>query len=187
MTTTPDTPRQSRSNARIARWLAVISVAAFGFGFALVPLYDVLCRVTGIGGKPVDARAAADRPVGVDRNRWVTVELMSTAMPGAGWTFEPTENSLVVHPGEIVTTKYRVRNPTNTTIIGQAVPSVSPGSAAAHLHKIDCFCFKQQALEPGVTRELPVTFYVSPELPAKDTSITLSYAFYPVEPRARAD
>ncbi len=169
------------SNARVARWLAMAALAAFGFGFALVPLYDVFCELTGLNGKPADARAATGSARGVDRSRTVTIDLMATPMPGAGWDFRPTERRLVVHPGEVVTTTYLVRNPTDTPAIGQAVPSVTPPSAAGHLQKLDCFCFERQQIEAGSVRELPVTFLVSPELHARDTHITLSYTFFPVK------
>lgn len=177
----------ARTNRRIARWLGAAAVLAFGFGFALVPLYDVFCRLTGIGGRPVDARAASDQVRSVDYSRDVTVELMATVMPGASASLQPRVPQLRLHPGQLVTATYRVSNPTNATFHGQAVPSVSPASAARFLHKVDCFCFAQQSLAPGESRELPVTFYVSPELPARETSITLSYAFYPVQRPGRQD
>lgn len=169
-----------RSNVAIARGLGVVALLAFGFGFALVPLYDVFCELTGVNGKPGDARAAAGAAPGVDRSRSITVELMGTPMPGASWDFYPTRHRLVVHPGEIVTATYVVKNPSDRPITGQAVPSVSPSSAAPFLQKLDCFCFRNQELAPGAQREMPVTFYVSPDLPARDTAITLSYAFFPV-------
>lgn len=166
----------------------MIAVAAFGFGFALVPLYDVLCRVAGLNGKPTDARAQANAPApAVDRSRRVKVELMATAMPGAGWDFRPKQHEVVVYPGEVVTTTYIVKNPTNVPISGQAVPSVSPTSAAEHLKKLDCFCFQRQELAPGEVREMPVTFFVSPKISERDTSITLSYAFFPLTKSAKAE
>ncbi|MFO1321736.1 MAG: cytochrome c oxidase assembly protein [Burkholderiales bacterium] len=183
--TDPVTPPRS-GNARLARRLGVVSLVAFGFGFALVPLYDVFCRLTGTQGRlTAEAQATAnERSGGVDTSRTVTVELMATAMPGAGWTFQPEQTRVSLHPGEVVTATYLVKNPTDKAILGQAVPSVSPSSAAPYLRKIDCFCFREQALAPGAVRKLPVTFFVSRDLPTRDNSITLSYAFYPVEKRA---
>lgn len=145
----------------------------------------MFCQVAGLNGKPADARAAAGQTPGIDRTRTITVDFMGTPMPGASWDFYPTQRRLVVHPGEVVTTTYIVKNPTDTPVTGQAVPSVSPSSAAPFLQKLDCFCFQQQQIAPGAVREMPVTFFVSRDLPARDTAITLSYAFFPVSQGAQ--
>lgn len=163
------------ANRRLARRLAVVCVAMFGFGFAMVPLYDVFCRVVGIGGKPSSERAVAGSVV---QDRWVTVEFTGNTMPGASWEFRPEQTRMRVHPGELVVARYVVRNPTNETLTGQAVPAVTPPRAAPHFKKLDCFCFTEQAFKPGETRELPVTFQVSPDLPDDVRTITLSYAFF---------
>lgn len=167
-----------QANRRLAMKLAVVAVGALAFGFALVPLYNVLCEVTGLNGK-INAEAARPAAVKLDRSRWVTVEFGGNVMPGLSWEFRPQQPSMRVHPGEIVRASYYAKNPTNQTIVGQAVPSVSPGLAAQHFKKLDCFCFRQQALEPGVTREMGLTFIVSPALPEEVRTITLSYAFFP--------
>jgi cytochrome c oxidase assembly protein subunit 11 len=167
-----------QANRRLAIKLAVVAVGALAFGFALVPLYNVLCEVTGLNGK-INAEAASPAAVKVDRTRWVTVEFTGNVMPGLSWEFRPQQPSMRVHPGEIVRANYYAKNPTNQTLVGQAVPSVSPGLAAQHFQKLDCFCFRQQALEPGATREMWLTFIVSPALPEKVRTITLSYAFFP--------
>lgn len=181
-------PDPRRSNRRIARWLGLVAVLAFGFGFALVPLYDVICRLTGLNGKPSGSQVeAASVPQTVDRTRRVRVELMATAMPGASWDFRPKQHQVEVYPGEVVTTTYVVKNPTNAPIVGQAIPSVSPASAAEHLKKLDCFCFRKQEIAPGEVREMPVTFFVSPAISERDNSITLSYAFFPLTKSAQAE
>lgn len=167
-----------QANRRLAMKLAAVAVGALAFGFALVPLYNVLCEVTGLNGK-INAEAARPAALKVDRSRWVTVEFGGNVMPGLSWEFHPQQPSMRVHPGEIVRASYYAKNPTNQTIVGQAVPSVSPGLAAQHFKKLDCFCFRQQALEPGATREMGLTFIVSPALPEEVRTITLSYAFFP--------
>ena len=166
------------ANRRLALKLAVVALGALAFGFALVPLYNVLCEVTGLNGK-INAEAARPAAIKVDRSRWVTVEFTGDVMPGLSWAFHPRQPSMRVRPGEIVRASYYAKNSTNQTIVGQAVPSVSPGLAAQHFKKLDCFCFRQQALEPGATREMGLTFIVSPELPKEVRTITLSYAFFP--------
>ena len=99
------------------------------------------------------------------------------------WELKPGENSVRVHPGELKQVSYRVKNPTNRDMEGQAVPSVSPGKAAAHLNKIECFCFQRQTVKAGETREMPLTFMVSTDLPRDVTTLTLSYAFFIAPPR----
>lgn len=167
-----------QANRRLAVKLAAAAVGALAFGFALAPLYNVLCEATGLNGK-TNAAAAMPAAVKVDRSRWVTVEFGGDAMPGLSWEFHPRQPSMRVHPGEIVRASYYAKNPTDRTLAGQAVPSVSPGQAARHFQKLDCFCFRQQALEPGATREMGLTFIVSPQLPQEVRTITLSYAFFP--------
>lgn len=165
------------ANKRLAMKLGAAAIVALGFGFALVPLYDVFCEATGLNGK-TGAESESPAAVKVDKSRWVTVEFTGNVMPGLSWEFHPQQASMRVHPGEITRVSYYAKNSTNQTIVGQAVPSVSPGQAAQHFVKLDCFCFKQQALEAGATKEMGLTFVVSPELSKDVKTITLSYAFF---------
>ena len=134
----PDNKKTSRSAIK----LAGMAVLMFGFAFALVPLYDVFCDITGINGKTDDV--AAQESNQVDFSRTVTVEFVAYINPGLGWDFVPEMKRISVHPGETRTIAYRVTNNTLTDSIGQAVPSVSPGLAAQYLNKIECFCFNRQ-------------------------------------------
>lgn len=173
----------------VARLLLVVAFA-FAFGFAMVPLYNVLCKVTGLNGKTNGFEAGglaagAPAPSNIDWTRTVTVEFTGTVMPGLPWEMRPLTPSLDLHPGELQQVKYLVRNTSRHTIVGQAIPSVSPGQAAQYFHKLDCFCFRQQTLAPGEAREMPLTFIVKPELDRDIRQITLSYAFYNVEEPAR--
>jgi cytochrome c oxidase assembly protein subunit 11 len=163
--------------------------ASFAFGFALVPLYDVLCEATGFNGKTRPGQTGSWRyrrpgmaaPSRIDRSRIVTVEFTGTVMPGLPWEMRPLTPSLDLHPGELQQATFLVRNTSDKTIVGQAVPSVSPGQAAQHFEKLDCFCFSQQTLAPGETRELPLTFIVKPEIDEQIRTVTLSYAFFNVD------
>lgn len=164
--------------------LTLMAVAMFGFAFALVPLYDVFCDITGINGKTSDTQAAAsDR---VDTSREITVEFVSYINPGVQWTFEPEIKQLVVNPGQTHTITYRAKNLTGQKTVGQAVPSVSPGMGARYLNKIECFCFNRQPLAAGETASLPLVFYVDPELPDDINTLTLAYTLYNAQPDAPA-
>ena len=166
-------------NKRLVIKLAALAIFASFLGVALVPMYDWICVVTGLNGKTGGAVASGDRPLQPDTSRWVTVEFMGNVMPGMVWEFHAKQNKIKVRPGEVVTVGYVARNATKEVLSGQAVPSVSPGFAARYFKKIDCFCFKKQELQAGETRDLPITFFVSPELPQDIRTITLSYAFFP--------
>lgn len=165
------------ANRRLALKLAAAAVLALGFGFALSPLYDAFCRLTGINAK-VGQFAPPPGDIKVDHSRQIEVRFMSQPMPGLPVEFRASQPSLSIHPGDIILARYWVKNPTNATLTGNAIPSISPGEANAHFKKIDCFCFREQTLAPGEERELAVTFWVDPALPRSVTDITLSYAFY---------
>jgi len=166
------------ANRRLGLKLGVTAVLMFGFGFALVPLYDVFCEIAGLNGKTGRVEAEAVASTRVDNSRRVTVEFTGNAAHGLPWEFRPLVHKLDVHPGETLVVNYYVRNTTNETITGQAVPSVAPGRAAAYFKKIECFCFSNQTLAPGEAREMPVRFVVMPELAKEVETITLSYAFF---------
>jgi cytochrome c oxidase assembly protein subunit 11 len=114
----------------------------------------------------------------VDEKRWVTVIFTGDTMPGLSWSFHPTQTSMRVHPGEIKLATYIAKNNAGEDVTGVAVPSVTPELASLYFKKIECFCFKQQELKAGDSREMPLRFYVSPDLPADVNTVTLSYAFY---------
>jgi len=178
----PESPRR-RSHGRLIGKLVAMLAVSFGFGFAMVPLYDVLCEATGLNGKTrsgvtAGGIASGDAPSRIDTSRTVTIEFTGMVMPGLPWEMRPVTTKLTTHPGEMQQATYLVHNKSNQTIVGQAVPSVSPGLAAQHFDKLDCFCFKQQTLAPGETREMPLTFIVKPEIDAKIRTVTLSYAFF---------
>jgi cytochrome c oxidase assembly protein subunit 11 len=169
---------KQQDNQRLAVRLLLVAVFFAGFGFAMVPLYDVICRMTGLNGRTNAMAVVADKNTQVDTSRWVTVEFLSHAMPGVGLQFAPEQFSMRVHPGAIIHTNYVVKNQTDQVFVGQAIPSVTPATAAQHVQKIECFCFSQQTFQPGEVRTMPVVFVVSPEMNKDLGTVTLSYTFF---------
>jgi len=165
-------------NKQLIRKLLWLVLGSLLFAFALVPLYDLLCSMTGLNGKTQNT-AAVVASAKVDNTRWVNVQFTSSVMSGLGWNFYPKQTSIKLHPGKIETVIFVAKNTTNEVVAGQAIPSVTPGIAAANLKKIECFCFIKQSLKPGEEREMPLRFFVSPDLPKDVSDMTLSYAFYP--------
>ncbi len=161
--------------------LAGLAFAMFGFGYLLVPLYDKFCEITGIGGRTGEAvTASVEQTLSAspDYSRLVTVHFDATVNSALPWRFEPTERMMDVHPGKLYETMYVAYNRSDEPVVGQAVPSVSPGQASLYFNKTECFCFTEQLLGPGESRDMPVRFIVDPNLP-KDTSlVTLSYIIY---------
>ena len=166
-----------RANGRTARRLAVVVLAMFGFGYALVPLYDVLCEITGLGGR-TGVVAAGSLDGGADTSRTVKVQFLGTVNSRLPWEFRPNVASMEVHPGQVYETSYFARNLSETATVGQARPSVAPSVASLHFNKTECFCFVEQEFAPGEARDMPVRFVLSRELPAEIATVTLSYTFF---------
>jgi cytochrome c oxidase assembly protein subunit 11 len=171
--------QQSQANNKIVVKLLVIVVGMFGFGFALVPLYDVLCDALGINGKTADT-AAVYQAVEVDESRLITIDFITRINTGMPWEFRAETRRVKVHPGQINQVNFYVKNPAKTDIVGQAVPSVSPGPAAIYMNKTECFCFEQQTLTAGEEVLMPMQFYVDPQLPENITYFTVQYTLYNV-------
>jgi cytochrome c oxidase assembly protein subunit 11 len=171
-------------NKRLVSKLLWLVLGSLLFAFALVPLYDVLCDLTGLNGKTNDSAAVLSKAK-VDNSRWVNVQFVTSVMPGLGWNFYPKQSSIKLHPGQIETVIFVAKNTTNEVVVGRAVPSVTPGIGAANLKKIECFCFVRQSLQPGEEKEMPLRFFVSPELPVDVSDMTLSYAFFPAVKEAK--
>lgn len=165
-------------NKKLVRKLLWMVLGSLLFAFALVPLYDVLCSLTGLNGKTNNTPAVL-ATAKVDNTRWVNVQFTTSVMPGLGWNFYPKQASIRLHPGQIETVIFIAKNTTNETVVGRAVPSITPGIAAVNLKKIECFCFVNQSLKPGEEKEMPLRFFVSPALPEDVSEMTLSYAFFP--------
>lgn len=155
----------------------------FGFAFALVPLYDIFCEITGINGKTSSQAALVSEIDGSapPDDREVTIVFLGKVARGMPWDFRPSEDQLTVQPGVMSRTTYYARNRSRKSITGQAVPSVSPGQAAQYLKKVECFCFEQQELPAGEETEMGVNFFVDAELPADINELTLSYTMFRVD------
>ncbi len=164
--------------------LFAAAILMFGFTFALVPIYNIFCDVTGLNGK-VDVkhpgtftRYKIDDP-NVQKRR-ITVEFDTNRNQQASCEFSPEHTALQVIPGELTHTSYYVKNLTNKKIVIQAIPSISPGVVAKYLKKLECFCFNQQVLKAGEAMNLPLRFWLEPEIPDNIHRLTLSYTLFDV-------
>ncbi|PMH44533.1 cytochrome c oxidase assembly protein [Vibrio sp. 10N.286.49.B3] len=174
----PLSDKEKKSHRSLTRWLCLLVVLMFGFGFALVPLYDIMCDALGINGKTNSQAVVLPDALTVDTSRTVKVEFMAHITPNLPWRFEPEVTTMNVHPGEVIRTAYIAKNLSTQALVGQAVPSVSPGLAASHFNKIECFCFNQQPLTANGQAEMPLIFYIEPNLPDSIQTLTLSYTLY---------
>ena len=166
-------------NRSLARQLWLFAAGSFAFGFALIPLYDVLCDITGYGNKKSLVQASALNAT-VDADRLVTVEFISS-MPTVGeWEFRPAQGSLKVHPGQLYEATFYAKNLIAHPVTGQAIPSIAPQQATQYFRKTDCFCFTPQRFEADQARELKVRFFVDPALPQNIDRVTLAYAMFDV-------
>ncbi len=149
----------------------------FGFGFALVPLYDVFCELTGLNGKTGVVQASA-LDGALDDSRLVTVEFTASVNSRLPWEFAPVNFRMKVHPGKVYEASFIAKNLGAVTKVGQAVPSVAPATASRYFDKTECFCFTEQRFESGEERELPLRFVVDTDLPSEIKTVTLTYTFF---------
>jgi cytochrome c oxidase assembly protein subunit 11 len=170
-------PRSMRPHRSLAVKLLGIALGSFAFGYALVPFYNVLCSITGLGDQTALARraVAVEKP---DLNRTITVDFMAQLPTIGSWTFHPLVRSLQIHPGKLYSAEYFAQNLTGHDTVAQAVPNISPSKAAAYFHKTECFCFSPQRFAKDEEKTMPVRFIVDPSLPTYLDRITLSYMFY---------
>lgn len=171
-------------NKSLAIKLVIVVVAGLAFGFAIAPLYDAVCKVIGLNGKADITATDISKNVTVDKSRTVKVIFTGQTMPGLNWSFKTNQSSMEVHPGEITLTSYKATNLGDKPIVGTAVPSVVPEIASLHFKKIECFCFSNQTLQPGEVKDMPIRYYISPDLPKNINTVTLSYAFYNADKKA---
>ena len=160
--------------------LFLAPVLFFAFAFAMVPLYDMFCEVTGLNGKTSNSTYTGESRI-IDESRTVTVDFTSFSNPGFPIKFFPMVKKLEVVPGKLYNITYYAENRSNETIVGQAIPSVAPGLAASYFKKLECFCFSQQTFEPKEPIEMPVRFFVDSDLDKDIKNITLSYNFLKVK------
>jgi cytochrome c oxidase assembly protein subunit 11 len=170
----------STLNQRTALKLSAVVLGMFGFGFALVPLYDVICEVTGLNGRSANLLMEAETVEhrAVDDSRTVTVEFIGIVNQGLDWHFAPEVARMEVHPGQQYVMNFVATNRRDAESIGQAVPSVAPSVASRHFNKTECFCFSRQVFGPHESREMPVAFVVDPRLRKDVGVVTLAYTFF---------
>ncbi|MGZ4980247.1 MAG: cytochrome c oxidase assembly protein [Methylobacter sp.] len=167
----------TQKNAKLVRILVFVVLGMFGFGYALVPLYDVLCDITGLNGK-VESSAIKEVGYEVDKNREITVEFMTALNETTPMVFRSEIKKLKVHPGEYYTVNFYAENKTDKVMIARAIPSISPGLVAEFFKKTECFCFSEQTFKAREGRTMPVRFVVNPEIPKEYKTITLAYTFF---------
>jgi cytochrome c oxidase assembly protein subunit 11 len=164
-------------NKKLTLKLGAFALGSFAFGFALVPLYEVLCDITGFGNQKslAEQRLSVENP---DDTRTITVDFM-TDLPSVGsWEFRPTVASMQIHPGRLYKTEFFARNLTGRDTMAQAVPNITPGKAAGYFRKTECFCFTPQHFAVNESRPMTVRFVVDPAIPQSVDRIMLSYTFY---------
>jgi cytochrome c oxidase assembly protein subunit 11 len=169
--------KKSNENKRLTLKLLAFALGSFGFGFALIPLYDVLCDLTGFGNQRAlaEQRLTPEKP---DDSRTITVDFLADLPSVGSWEFRPVVNSMKVHPGRLYETEYFAHNLTGRETVAQAVPNIAPGKAAGYFRKTECFCFTPQRFAVNEARPMPVRFVVDPAIPRSLDRITLSYTFY---------
>ncbi|WP_017443745.1 cytochrome c oxidase assembly protein [Gayadomonas joobiniege] len=172
---------------KLIKRLCLVVVCMFAFGFALVPLYDVFCDVTGINGRTVNRVQLTDKlPTQVDANRQLKVEFISINQGGNDWSFESLANQMLLQPGAMQEVSFNIQNHSQQDAYVQTIPSVSPGQAALYLHKLECFCFEQQKVAAGESKNFVIKFYIDTELPQNIQQLTLAYTLYPITDKVTA-
>jgi cytochrome c oxidase assembly protein subunit 11 len=169
----------SMQNHRTYKKMVWLAVGSFGFAFAMVPMYNIACEK--IFGIKLDKTASAAPKAGtarVDERRTVQVYFDGTVNSKLPWTFVPNKASMSVVPGKLYETSYSARNTAAFPVVGNAAPSIAPNQFSSFFNKTECFCFTEQALQAGESKDMPVRFIVSPDLPKEITTLTLSYTFF---------
>jgi cytochrome c oxidase assembly protein subunit 11 len=168
--------KRDQSHGKLVTRLVLLAIGMFGFGFAMWPLYNVFCDLTGLGGRGVKVIENATVPEKSDRQ--VKIRFDATVNSGLPWVFQAKEKSMVVSLGEMSEALYLAMNPNDQAMAGQAIYNVTPPEASLYFVKTECFCFTEQVLQGNESREMPVYYFIQPDLPENIKEITLSYTFY---------
>lgn len=167
-----------KSHLKVAGKMLALAVGMFGFGYLMVPMYNIICDITGLNGKTgrVSVESVAAAPLAEDRE--IIVEFVSSINQGGSWIFRPDVKTMTVQPGKLYTTSYYAENLTDDFVVAQATPSVSPFAAAKYFNKTECFCFTRQPFEGKSSKDMPLTFIIDEDLPINVDRVTLSYTFF---------
>ena len=185
-----------KANRNVVAVSSFVVIAMFGFGFALIPLYDVFCDVLGINGSyqsiedgTYDSKAETERALknGIDTSRTITMQFLVTDNEALDMEFKSNTKSLTMNPGEIKEVSYYVKNRSNKPMVLQAIPDITPNLAKKYLAKIECFCFQKQTLQPGEEKEMPLRFVVNSALPETIPVLTMTYRFIDLNYKAGLD
>jgi cytochrome c oxidase assembly protein subunit 11 len=166
---------EKRNNYRLPIILSLVVIGMFGFGYAMVPLYNVMCKALGINGKTGDASAPS---VAIDYKRMITVQFLATNNANLPWKFYPMTPSIRIHPGQNAQVAFFAENDSGKTMTVQAIPSVTPGLAAKYLKKTECFCFNQQTLNNKQSMKMPLIFHIEVDVPSEVHTLTLAYTLF---------
>ncbi len=181
------------NNNKLVIRLVVICLGMFGFAYALVPLYEVFCEVTGLNGRMdltaggrvrVEDVAELDN-ITIDTSRTITVEFVADAAPGLNWRLEPETTRVTVHPGEMKLVNFYAENLSGKDIVARAVPSISPGHGAGYFKKTQCFCFDEMSLAAGQKEEMPVVFHLTEDFPKDIRTVTLAYKAFDITDKVK--
>jgi len=185
-----------KANRNVVAVSSFVVIAMFGFGFALIPLYDVFCDVLGINGSyqsiedgTYDSKAETERALknGIDTSRTITMQFLVTDNEALDLDFKSNTKNLTMNPGEIKEVSYYVKNRSNKPMVLQAIPDITPNLAKKYLAKIECFCFQKQTLQPGEEKEMPLRFVVNSALPETIPVLTMTYRFIDLNYKAGLD
>lgn len=168
----------ANKNRRLLKQLMLLVLLMFGFAFALVPIYNVMCKQLGINGKPDLTQVKRQTALQEDTSRDIWVEFDTTMNEQLPWEFRPLHKRVKMHPGGVIHTAYYAKNLTTHPMVIQAIPSITPGRAARYVKKLECFCFSRQGLQPGKSAELPLTFILENDIPKDVKTLTLSYTLF---------
>lgn len=181
-------PLENKAQSSLLIKLVLFPCLMFGFGFLMIPLYDVFCEVTGLNGK-FDLQAASISSQQVEAidldSRKITLQFTAAA-DDKHWQFKPASNELIINTGQQYQTHFSLYNPTNEAVEFSAVPSISPGLAAEYLIKTECFCFQKQQLKPGESVEMPLVFQLRKDIPLDYKKLTLAYRIYATATNTRS-
>ena len=180
-----------KESKKTIRNLVLVVAGMFGFGFLLVPIYDVFCEITGLNGKVTGPSDLSEIDFQTENQREVLIQFVTHNNEYMPWIFKSKKTQLLIKTGVQQKVFFVFENTTDKDMVGQVIPSVSPGRGAEFFHKTECFCFTEQVLKPGETVQMPVTFYIDPNI-KNDVwendlkTITLSYTFFMAEDQSAA-